>query len=267
MNKHKRGFTLVELLVVVAITALLISLLLPAINKVRNKAQVLKCSANLRSIGQGFALYVSDNRGFLPPLNSDASRVPTSEQDIATPKPYGMWNAIGPYLGQPEWGGLKLPIVNVDDPAHIKYGSYWGSPSVLRAYRKSVWMCPSLVGDLGASPWGGNGYAESLYVQSPGGWLDNNKHKWHKARQTMAVPRPSTKIHVSESSDWHLGDTSSVGVPVTGGTYTWEIYRHQGGCNVLFLDGHVNYYTGASIIKDITRISGAPTSIQNFNLN
>jgi len=54
---------------------------------------------------------------------------------------------------------------------------------------------------------------------------------------------------------------------VTGGTYTWEIYRHQGGCNVLFLDGHVNYYTGASIIKDITRISGAPTSIQNFNLN
>lgn len=60
------AFTLVELLVVIGIIALLISILLPSLNKARMQAQTLACMANLRSIGQAISIYCSNNRGSLP---------------------------------------------------------------------------------------------------------------------------------------------------------------------------------------------------------
>lgn len=61
-----RGFTLVELLVVIGIIAVLIGILLPVLSKAREAGNTIKCAANLRSVGQGMMLYVSENKGTYP---------------------------------------------------------------------------------------------------------------------------------------------------------------------------------------------------------
>jgi len=65
-NRRRHGFTLVELLVVIGIIALLVSILLPTLNKAREHARRTKCLSNLRSIGQLVTMYANQNKGQIP---------------------------------------------------------------------------------------------------------------------------------------------------------------------------------------------------------
>jgi prepilin-type N-terminal cleavage/methylation domain-containing protein len=65
-HRPARGFTLVELLVVIGIIALLVSILLPSLNKAREAANRTVCLANLRQIGQFLFIYANQNRDQIP---------------------------------------------------------------------------------------------------------------------------------------------------------------------------------------------------------
>jgi len=71
---NRRAFTLIELLVVIAIIALLLAILMPALQRVKKQARAAVCQSTLKQWGTIFALYTDDNNGFFPKRKSGSGR-------------------------------------------------------------------------------------------------------------------------------------------------------------------------------------------------
>src|SRR5690349_100063 len=66
MERKRAGFTLVELLVVVGIVAILVAMLLPAVQRARAQANAVACASNLRQVHLGFAFYAHEYKERFP---------------------------------------------------------------------------------------------------------------------------------------------------------------------------------------------------------
>jgi len=106
---RSRAFTLIDVLVSIAVIGLLISIMLPSIAKVRETARKVVCSSGMRQIGLGMNLYAEDNKAMLPAsvfLDDPGGRYATAiypqlmdtirtEPDLHAPREWGQWDGLG----------------------------------------------------------------------------------------------------------------------------------------------------------------------------
>ncbi len=113
-NSQRRGaFTLVELLVVIGIIALLISVLLPALTKARQQANLIYCQANLRAIGQLFQQYVTEHKGYTPYVGDQSAGNYTTFADELT------LIATRTYATTPFPGQTNPLVINYEPPQEL----------------------------------------------------------------------------------------------------------------------------------------------------
>ena len=143
--RRPRGFTLVELLVVIAIIAILIGLLLPAVQKVRDSANRMKCSNNLKQWGLAFQTYNDANNVLPPGCTNSPGRVtwvpflwPYVEQNNL----YALWNFSTGFYASPNGNSgsgtitgcpvqVQVPLYSC--PADRSQPAYWEGDVYYRA--------------------------------------------------------------------------------------------------------------------------------------
>src|ERR1700753_1888563 len=100
--ENRRGFTLVELLVVIGIIATLISILLPTLSKARASANQAACSSNLRQLVVGMLMYCGESQGRTMPTSGGSLPGPLWYNGVLYTAPNQFQGA-----GVINWSGLK----------------------------------------------------------------------------------------------------------------------------------------------------------------
>jgi prepilin-type N-terminal cleavage/methylation domain-containing protein/prepilin-type processing-associated H-X9-DG protein len=242
-QSHRAGFSLVELLVVIAVIGLLIALLLPAVQAAREAARRLGCSNNLHQIGIGMHGYHDSNRHFPPgaiEMRSLTSLSRFKARQIA-------WSALLlPYVEQKGVYSLLDLTKPFDNAANAK-----AAANVLPLY-----LCPSvprtspLVQNRGACDYGGimGQTLQTSDTMQDGVMIDKEPQSGYIAIKDIPDGTPYT-LMVSEDAAWADGQWINgqnvfvVSWPInTPPNNDNEIRsKHRGGANGLFCDGSARF--------------------------
>lgn len=276
--RHRKAFTLVELLVVIGIIALLISILLPALNRARGQAKQIVCESQLRQIGAAMMMHANEHRNHFPLAGQLYAGVGGHPADC-TPVEVGDPKQVNySYFPDPGRGG-RVALASMPF-ALAPYLGYTKQMVTTADYESSVvfriFTCPSNVDEIQSggiqksrfmasyqSGYGGP-LLESSYAFNEAvlGWADapvgvvgaHSRERGNLAR----MPHPADLVLLADAAPrgeaendfWMVfNDNTTKGSTlydfyindVGGDSYDPTLFdknRHYGNMNVLFCDGH-----------------------------
>jgi len=206
------GFTLVELLVVMAIIALLLSVLMPSLRKVRAIAARVGCAHQLKQIYLAVDMYLSSND----------NTYPCAQDPVSTEPAYWLWMGRGwrsfvePYLGGPvDVNNPSVLFCPQDRVAKEKY------ESTSYSYSMAFYHSPEQIDDMNSM----NSPADTYSAPRPS-----------IAQRSVDVSKPSGKILLGEWLSNHLP------IDEDKGWWCW-----QGARNYLFADGRASFLKAIEI--------------------
>lgn len=217
---EKAGFTLIELLVVISIIALLLSILIPSLRKVKMQCHQVICASNLRQTGLTILLYADDNKSTLPhiPGVTDTGRTSANL--------YRIENEGLDLLLKPYFGTFK------------------------------IWHCSAITGAPPFDdPLNTRDWCYSTYFYFPGRLWPDFGTPYAQPISLNKTNNPSSKVMMQDRFSGHLVDKWTK-YNHGDGNITWpnrdtnpssgfklgELYKDGDGANLLFYDGSVDWY-------------------------
>lgn len=245
---RNHGFTLIELIVVIAIIAILMTLLVPSVSRMRDRGLRTGCASNMRQIGVAAALWAGDWNGRLPPYE-----IPDTAQDYAIQvlgqrtQSWTDYAILGQYLGN-DIG---------QSPGLVKKSSLLHCPADRQDY--PGWSQSRDNPDLDASSYGFNVFLQlddNIESYRDADWgrevslgtIRNAIGMFDPGRTILAIDAHIAKWNAGSSSDTptaHGAREPFAGNWTPGSPLHWEVWaqRHgdQRGANMVMIDGSVAY--------------------------
>lgn len=217
MKTFKKGFTLIEILVVIAIIGILAAILFPVFGQARERARSASCLSNLKQIGTGWLMYAQDYD----------ERLPLGQNYTVSTSPFRTQF----------WHGLDTFVSGTGYVSDYSKG-------LIYPYTKSgqILICPSLPSAASRSSYGIN---SDLYYYESGGLPTGVP--------LSAIQSPVETILLGDSGIRSVATGTIVPelfLYAPSIEYPTTHARHQGRANVLWMDGHVKStqisYTGSA---------------------